>query len=82
MSSGKIPVSSDHSERLRNKRLSLASDGKKLLVSGYHSDVGHKKRASVAGTLVTSRKNSLTAQTPMDVESSSTSELEDSEVGS
>ena len=76
ISTGKLAVSSDHSDRLKSKRLSLVPDSKKLSVS---VDAIHKKRASVAGTLTTSRKVSATAPTPMDVESSS-SELEESEV--
>ena len=70
-------MASDQTDRLKTKRLSLATDTKKLSISG---DAGRKKRASVAGTLATSRKLSATAPTPMDVESSS-SELEESEVG-
>ena len=72
---GKLSVSPDHIERLKTKRLSLA-ESKRLSVS---SDIGRKKRASVAGTLSTSRRLSSTGPTPMDVESSS-SELEESEV--
>ena len=75
MSQGKLSVSPDHTERLKTKRLSLA-DSKRLSVS---SDIGRKKRASVAGTLSTSRRLSSTGPIPMDVESSS-SELEESEV--
>ena len=72
---GKLSVSPDHIERLKTKRLSLA-ESKRLSVS---SDIGRKKRASVAGTLSTSRRLSSTGPIPMDVESSS-SELEESEV--
>lgn len=72
---GKLSVSPDHTERLKTKRLSLA-ESKRLSGS---SDIGRKKRASVAGTLSTSRRLSSTGPTPMDVESSS-SELEESEV--
>ena len=72
---GKLSVSPDHIERLKTKRLSLA-ESKRLSVS---SDIGRKKRASVAGTLSTSRRLSSTGPVPMDVESSS-SELEESEV--
>ena len=75
MGQGKLSVSPDHTERLKTKRLSLA-DSKRLSGS---SDIGRKKRASVAGTLSTSRRLSSTVPTPMDVESSS-SELEESEV--
>ena len=73
---GKLLASSDHSDRLKNKRHSLAVESKKLSVPG---EPGRKKRASVTGTLSTSRKLSSTGPTPMDVESSS-SDLEDSEV--
>ena len=69
-------MASDHSDRLKNKRLSLAVESKKLLVSG---ESGRKKRASVAGTLSTARKLSSTTPAPMDVDSSS-SDLEDAEV--
>ena len=69
----------DHSERLKSKRLSIGLDSKKLSVSSYHGDTGHKKRASIAGTLSSSRRASSAVTTPMDVESSS-SELEESEV--
>ena len=72
---GKLSVSPDHIERLKTKRLSLA-ESKRLSVS---SDIGRKKRASIAGTLSTSRRLSSTGPIPMDVESSS-SELEESEV--
>ena len=75
MGQGKLSVSPDHTERLKTKRLSLA-ESKRLSGS---SDIGRKKRASVAGTLSTSRRLSSTGPTPMDVESSS-SELEESEV--
>ncbi|KAJ7310734.1 Nesprin-1, partial [Desmophyllum pertusum] len=90
VSQGKLSASSDHSDRLKSKRHSLAVESKKLSVPG---EPGHKKRASVAGTLSTSRKlssgsrklssgsrkSSSTGPAPMDVESSS-SDLEDSEV--
>lgn len=69
----------DHSDRLKSKRLSIGLDSKKLSVSSYHGDTGHKKRASTTGTLSSSRKASSAVTTPMDVESSS-SELEESEV--
>ena len=75
MGQGKLSVSPDHTERLKTKRLSLA-ESKRLSGS---SDIGRKKRASVAGTLSTSRRFSSTGPIPMDVESSS-SELEESEV--
>ncbi|KAJ7327793.1 Nesprin-1 [Desmophyllum pertusum] len=89
VSQGKLSASSDHSDRLKSKRHSLAVESKKLSVPG---EPGHKKRASVAGTLSTSRKlssgsrklssgsrkSSSTGPAPMDVESSS-SDLEDSE---
>ena len=75
MGQGKLSVSPDHTERLKTKRLSLA-ESKRLSGS---SDIGRKKRASVAGTLSTSRRLSSTGPIPMDVESSS-SELEESEV--
>lgn len=76
VSHGKLSASSGHSDRLKNKRHSLAVESKKLSVPG---ESGRKKRASVTGTLSTSRKLSSTGPTPMDVESSS-SDLEDSEV--
>jgi len=72
---GKLSVSPDHNERLKTKRLSLA-ESKRLSGS---SDIGRKKRASVAGTLSTTRRLSSTGPIPMDVQSSS-SELEESEV--
>ena len=73
---GKLSASSDHSDRLKNKRHSLAVESKKLSVP---SESGRKKRASVTGTLLTSRKLSSAGSTTMDVESSS-SDLEESEV--
>ena len=73
---GKLSASSDHFDRLKNKRHSLAVESKKLSVPG---EPGRKKRASVTGTLSTSRKLSSAGSTPMDVESSS-SDLEEAEV--
>ena len=78
VSQGKLLTPSEQSDRLKNKRLSLAVESKKMSIAG---ESGRKKRASVAGTLSTSRKLSSTGPTPMDVESSS-SDGEDFEVSS
>lgn len=71
-------MASDHADRLKNKRHSLAVESKKLSAAG---DPGRKKRASFAGSLSSVRKLSSTGPAPMDVDSSS-SDLEESEVRS
>lgn len=78
VSHGKLSVASDHADRLKNKRHSLAVESKKLSAAG---DSGRKKRASFAGSLSSVRKLSSTGPAPMDVDSSS-SDLEESEVRS
>ena len=76
ISVGKTASSSDHSDRLKNKRLSLSSDSKKPGSSSYYGD---RKRSSFSGSLTSLRKLSSTLPTPMDLESSS-SEEEESQV--
>lgn len=76
ISAGKTASSSDHLDRLKNKRLSLSSDSRKPGISSYHGD---RKRSSFSGSLTSLRKLSSTLPTPMDLESSS-SELEESQV--